>query len=52
MLCAPTIKGVDRMIKKHIYYKDKTIFALYYRATNTIYYNLLFVAETKLILVK
>lgn len=40
------------MIQKYIYYQDKAIYALYYRNTNTIYYNLFFDAVTKLILIK
>lgn len=40
------------MNKKYVYYYDKRVFALYYRTTNTIYYNIDFAANTKLILLK
>ncbi len=40
------------MIKKYIFYNDKKVFALYYRETKTIYYNVNFAAETKLIIFK
>lgn len=40
------------MIRKYIYYCDKRVFALYYKTTKTIYYNINFAADTKLILFK
>jgi hypothetical protein len=43
-------RGMRNMIKKHIKYKRKEVYALYYRSTETIYYNLDFVGKIQLIL--
>lgn len=38
------------MVIKYINYKDKNIYAIYYRALHKLYYNLDFTGETQLIL--
>lgn len=40
------------MIKKYIFFDDPTVYAIYYRATNTIYYNVMFAARTKLYVIR
>lgn len=40
------------MKKKYIYFYDPKVYAIYYRATKTLYYNMYFTAKTKLILFK
>lgn len=45
-------KGCGKLNKKYIHYYNSEIYALYYRVTNTIYYNLNFVSETHIILFK
>lgn len=40
------------MKKKYICFYDPKVYAIYYRATNTIYYNVTFAANTKLYVVK
>ena len=40
------------MIKKNILFNDPTVYAIFYRATNTIYYNVMFAAYTKLYVIK
>lgn len=40
------------MRKKYIYYNDKYIYALYYRESNIIYYNLNFIGKTQIIIFK
>ena len=40
------------MIKKFIRYSDCTVYALYYRSNNTIYYNKNFCGTYKLIIFK
>nr|DAJ99581.1 MAG TPA: hypothetical protein [Caudoviricetes sp.] len=47
----PTRKVVVIMLsKKYIYYKRKTIYAIYYRSLHTIYYNLDFSGTTQKIM--
>lgn len=38
--------------KKYICFNDPTVYVIYYRATNTIYYNVMFAANTKLYVIK
>lgn len=38
--------------RKHIHYKDCRIYALYYRNSNTLYYNIDFLGKTKIIILK
>ena len=38
------------MIRKYVYYKDTYVYALYYRSTNTLYYNRNFTGECKIII--
>lgn len=40
------------MIKKHICFNNREVYAIYYRATNTIYYNTVFEANIKLYVIK
>ncbi|WP_279221150.1 hypothetical protein [Clostridium sp. AM27-31LB] len=40
------------MRRKYINYYQRTIYAIYYRSTKTIYYNLAFAGDTKLIIFK
>ena len=40
------------MKKKFICFNDPKVYAIYYRATNTIYYNIAFAANTKLYVIK
>lgn len=40
------------MIKKYICFDDPMVYIIYYRATNTIYYNVMFAAHTKLYVIK
>lgn len=46
------MEGVKPMNIKHISYSDKKIFVLYYRAINTLYYNINFKSGTILIIIK
>ncbi len=43
---------VTDMVKKYIYYKDHSIYALYYSANDTIYYNLSFAGKVHVIIYK
>ena len=38
------------MAKKYINYKDSSVYALYYKENDTVYYNLNFSGKTKIIL--
>jgi len=40
------------MKKKYICFCDPKVYAIYYRATNTIYYNVAFATNTKLYVIK
>ena len=40
------------MKKKYICFCDPKVYAIYYRATNTIYYNVAVAADTKLYVIK
>lgn len=40
------------MQKRHIYYKNCKIYAIYYRNADTIYYNLNFNGSVELIILK
>ena len=40
------------MIKKYINYYDGRVYAIFYRKSNTIYYNLFYTGTTKLIIYK
>ena len=46
------IEGRDRMNRKYIHYDNPEVYALYYRETNTIYYNMDFGYVTHIILFK
>lgn len=49
---ASALEGEESMHIKYINYSDKEIFALYYRAINTIYYNISFKSKMILIVIK
>nr|DAV98897.1 MAG TPA: hypothetical protein [Caudoviricetes sp.] len=40
------------MIKKYICFDSPKVYAIYYRVTNTIYYNVMFAAQTKLYIIR
>ena len=54
ILLHPTLERCGRMIRnaKYIYYKREDVYAIYYRSTQTIYYNIDFKAETQIIIIK
>ena len=43
-------KGSENMIHKYIYYNEPNVYAVYYRTTKIIYYNLNFIGKIQLIL--
>lgn len=40
------------MERKHIHYEDCRVYALYYRSSNTLYYNRDFFGKTQIIILK
>lgn len=40
------------MRKKYICFSDPKVYAIYYRATNTIYYNVAFATNIKMYVIK
>ena len=45
-------KDMGHMVKKYIHFRDERIYAIYYRKSNTIYYNLDFYGKAEFIIVK